>query len=385
MPSPSVRCHAPQAQLPDHLDLRTRSNSSPTGMTLRILHVIDTLGLGGAENLLRSSIEGMPEHDHTIVTLFSHCEPYKVPANSTHYCLNSTARGTLPFAARRYREIIKNFDPHIVHAHLYFSTVIAKSLTPRKTPLLFTLHSDFRDNARRWYYKALDRMVSNTYQTCIGVSKTVLLNYLKYTNFPGISIVLENHVDDSFFSIKPEAIRSYAGELRLVAVGNVKPVKNYGYLLEAFEYLKDLPVICDVFGGGPNVQSLNQAASERGLKVRFLGPIPDPSAILNNYHLYIMPSLSEGFGLSLFEAMAASLPPIVSDIAVFRELLGTVGNFMSLSDPRDLRKIVGIFLENPELLVTIGSDAKNLASKKASRSKYLSSLSSIYYERARAV
>jgi glycosyltransferase involved in cell wall biosynthesis len=157
-------------------------------------------------------------------------------------------------------------------------------------------------------------------------------------------------------------------------------VKNHRYILEAFLHLKDLQVSCDVYGQGALFEELERQSKEYGVNVHFKGQIEDSSRVLMNYDAYLMPSLSEGFPLALFEAMATGLPVIVSDIPVFREVLQNDGHYISLSQPRQLRSIVEYYMSLPHLIKEDGMRMRELARQKASKQKYFENLKSVYSE-----
>jgi glycosyltransferase involved in cell wall biosynthesis len=346
---------------------------------MKILHIIDALQMGGAENLLGHTIAELTEHEHLVVTVFAHNDLSLLPVNATHKSLGVKHKAALFFSLPAYRKLLRHFAPDVVHAHLYFATVLAKAGTPSRIPLLFTQHFEFSKNITKVHYAWVDRWFSNKHQTCIAVSNVVLQDYVKTTGFKGQTTVLGIFIPDRYFSLAGK--RDLSGDLpnlKLVALGNIKPIKNQRYLLDAFALAKDLPVSCDVYGEGQERETLEREARTKGLPVFFKGAIADSSTVLPLYDAYIMPSLSEGFPLALFEAMAAGLPAIVSDIPVFHELLGEQGDYISLPDPASVRNILLNYLAQPQLLLQKGEGLRKLAAEKASRKVYLQGLRFIY-------
>jgi len=344
----------------------------------RILHVIDSLDLGGAEKLLSNTISEQKESEHLIVTVFSSKELSLLPGNAKLVSLDNTELTSLPFKGRAFKKIVKEFAPDIVHSHLYFATILAKAFTPSGVPLVFTQHFEFSMNAKKWYYAFVDKLVSRRTHHVIGVSDTVLQDYVKTTSFKGHTHVVNNYVPDRYFKKQARYGLGEGAILKLVAVGNIKPITNQAYLIKAFQLLKDLPVSCDIYGEGPQLESLRTVATENSLNIIFKGITDNLSKLLPEYHLYVMPSLTEGFPLALFEAMAVGLPIAVSDIPVFHEVLQNEGNYFSLNDPMDLRRIIEQYLQYPEKLATDGKRMKHLAAQKASRNVYLEALNSVY-------
>jgi glycosyltransferase involved in cell wall biosynthesis len=344
----------------------------------KILHIIESITTGGAENLLCNTIAELLEYEHLIVTVFAGSDLSMVPQNAQHICLGAKSKASILFKLRTYKKVLKEYRPDFVHAHLYFATIIAKAGTPASMPLLFTQHFEFSKNATKWYYQFTDRILSTTKQTCLAVSNVVLEDYVATTGFKGRKKVIGIYIPDDYFMLNREVDNCNNGHLKMVALGNIKPIKNQQYLLDAFAFLKDLPVSCDVYGEGMGRAQLEIEARAKNINVFFKGSIADSSIVLPKYHLYIMPSLTEGFPLALFEAMAVGLVPIVSNIPVFHELLGNEANYIPLHHAAALRKIIEKYLLSPNKIEADGAQAKALAKAKASKKTYLKKIREVY-------
>lgn len=343
---------------------------------IRLLHVIESLTIGGAEKLLCNTISELPEFEHIVVTLFPSNDLFLLPDGIQHISLNAGKKTDLIYKKKVYKKIVRYYKPHIVHAHLYFATLLAKAFTPSAIPLVFTQHFEFSKNATKWYYAFIDKLLSTRRQTCIAVSNVVMQDYLKTTGFNGKTEVIGIYIPDRYFHL--QKVPEKGGRLKAVALGNIKPIKNQQYILDAFRLMKDLPVSCDVYGEGDQREKLEQQALDEDIAVHFKGPIADSGKVLAAYDLYIMPSLTEGFPLALFEAMAVGLPPIVSDIPVFHELLGDDGTYVSLQQPAALREAITCFLQYPDKMTAHGNTVKNLAAAKASKTVYLQKIRKLY-------
>ncbi len=343
----------------------------------KILHIIDSLQIGGAEKLLCNTIAELTGFEHLIVTLFPGKDYSLLPPNTKYICLEAKKITDIPSKRKFYKKIVKEYKPHIIHSHLYFATVFAKWLSPVTVPLIFTQHFEFSKNAEKWYYRFVDRVVSKRAHHCIAVSNVVLQDYLHTTSFKGTTRIINNYIPEKYFNDKKKELTE-GKKLRLVSLGNIKTIKNQQFILDAFGFLKDLNVQCDIYGEGFQRPELDKQAKENHLPVFFKGEITDSSVILRNYDLYIMPSLTEGFPLALFEAMASGLPVVVSDIPAFHELLGEECNFVSLSDPSSLRAIIKKYLSNPNLLKTDGEKMQEIAKEKANKKLYLGKLVNLY-------
>ena len=126
-------------------------------------------------------------------------------------------------------------------------------------------------------------------------------------------------------------------DLRLLAVGNIKPLKNYQLLIDAFKQVRHLPVSLDVYGQGCDLNKYQDEAIKHGLPISFKGSIESLMMVLKEYHALILPSRYEGFSIALIEAMAASMPVLLSDIPMFRQLAQKNAYFFN---PENVNKCV---------------------------------------------
>lgn len=114
----------------------------------------------------------------------------------------------------------------------------------------------------------------------------------------------------------------------LLTVGETSPRKRYHVLLQALSRLRDGPRLVMVGPEAGDEQRLRAMIAEHGLtqRVTRLGAVPDAELAWLYRHATALcfPSISEGFGLPVLEALAAGLPVIASDIAVTRELAADV-------------------------------------------------------------
>jgi glycosyltransferase involved in cell wall biosynthesis len=147
-----------------------------------------------------------------------------------------------------------------------------------------------------------------------------------------------NGVDDRFRAARTsEEVRSELGALGLepgyfLFVGNPKPHKNLDRLLAAFERLDDPAARLVVVG------ARTPPTSDAGAKVRHLGRV-DGARLPGLYRgalALVFPSLYEGFGLPVAEAMAAGLPVIASDTPAIAEIADDAAE---LVDPLDVEAL----------------------------------------------
>jgi glycosyltransferase involved in cell wall biosynthesis len=102
---------------------------------------------------------------------------------------------------------------------------------------------------------------------------------------------------------------------------------------------------------GSNQAPLQAQAEEMGLSnsTLWLPARPDAASQIPLFHIFVMPSLSEGFPLALLEAVAAGVPAVVSDLPIFKEIFPEKAlQRFALNDTNALQTAIYSTLENPQ-------------------------------------
>jgi glycosyltransferase involved in cell wall biosynthesis len=349
-----------------------------------IVHVIDNLERGGAETLLLDLLPVLSEHYNIIlVTLedrnefdenvYQYC--YK------HYCLDHKGNMYLPRTVYRLSQIIRNHQPVLVRSQLIWSTIITRLACPNKIPLVFSVHITmevFNETVLGPALATFEKLTLSDKNTMIGVSKAVVDGYVKKFNFRGRSFVLHNYVKKEFFNDRRNEYNK--NSLRMVAVGNLRQQKNYQFLIEAFKLLKQEDVYLDIYGNGPQYQSLDEQIKEHSLSITLKGKSGKIPEIMKGYDAFVMVSSFEGFGIVVAEAMAAGLPLILSDIPVLREVAENNAFFIDPAKPETFVELTHALLKKEkDILIYLESNNKTV-NEKYTQNVYLKKLLNIYEE-----
>lgn len=157
--------------------------------------------------------------------------------------------------------------------------------------------------------------------------------------------VVNNGIDLKKFDFDPqmrEKMRKdlgIAGNFVIGQLGRLVPVKNHEFTLEVFaQVLKMHPQSSLlIVGDGPLEQPLKGKAAQLGIEkqVIFTGNVRNPQDYLAAMDCMMLPSLFEGFPLTIVEAVCSGLPCFVSDTVTREVGISNLVQFISLEDSRE--------------------------------------------------
>lgn len=162
-----------------------------------------------------------------------------------------------------------------------------------------------------------------------------------------------------------------AGEtLRLVTVGSLLPGKNISALIAALPLLRDrFPDLgLEVIGSGRLLGDLQQQTRLLGLEevVNFSGNLSHDQVMahLSQSHVFVFPTLYEGFPKALLEAMACGLPIVANPVSVIPKLLeGGAGLLLNGQDALSITDALSDLLSDSEKMAAMGRLARERAQR----------------------
>jgi len=257
-------------------------------------------------------------------------------------------------------------------------------------PHLATIHSDinydYPDQAKRILYKISDKQLRKVTKRYITVSKYLKVELMQ-SGVPGDKIsVIYNGVDAESFRANSKKLKANS-PIIIGSVGRFHYTKGYHNLIEAFTYLEDLPISLVLYGDGDEKNQLEELAKQLGLsdKVSFPGYTQDITEALEKIDIYIQPSLMEGFGLTVIEAMLAEKPVIVTPVGSLPELVtdGKTGLITGDTKPESIAVAIKTLFENKELAREVAKAGIVDVRKRFAVDKWIQSTEKIYLETAK--
>ena len=356
LPSPTTMPQ-PSVAVPD-----THPAPAASRTAVRVLHVIDSFDLGGAQtallNLVRSTDRSrfVPEvatmHGRGI--FWQDFVELGVPVHSL------SIHRFIPLYLIRLARLILMRKPHIVHCHLFGSNWIAKPLAAALGVPVRICHDQCNDSLR--YEKPLARWadtVTNRWSSHICAVSASTRDYLvKHERIaPGRISVIYNGVDLQRF--EPPLVKPRLDRFVVLGVGRLHPQKNFSLFLEvAAELLRrGHPMEFRIAGTGPEEQLLRTLARELGIaeSVQFLGHIQDTRQLYASADALLMTSRFEGTPLTILEAMAMRLPIVAPRLDGIGEVLKNESEALLIEPPDRNHFVTAIerILQSPECATTM--------------------------------
>jgi glycosyltransferase involved in cell wall biosynthesis len=291
-----------------------------------------------------------PEHDYLLILPPDSAEIIRLPARG--------AKVQKITSAARYYSIREQIElPRILREHradlLHSPHFNIPLMCP--CPIVATIHDviylacreDLPSRAGRWYYKGMMSGAVRRSSRIIAVSKYSRDEIRKYLNTEREIEVIYSGVDPSFQPVtdqdqiqKVKVAHGIAGEY-LLYTGIFKPRKNHRGVMQAFRRFLDLGGEATLVLAGPLDQGekeLRRLAEEINIsrRVVFTGFVDDTDlpALYSGASVYTCPSLYEGFGQTVLEAMACGVPVVCSPETSLPEVGGSAAVYAEARDPK---------------------------------------------------
>ncbi|MEH7235381.1 glycosyltransferase [Bacillus sp. JJ1562] len=256
--------------------------------------------------------------------------------------------------------LLNTTQPDILHLHsprATFIGIIAAKLAIHKATVMATAHGWIPDRLRmRYLYEKIFVYAVNHCDRIIAVSghvKELLMDH----DIKGEKVSINHNGIKIMPTVQPvvpdQKIRKF------VFLGRFIEEKGIMYLLQAIEHLEQSrcpKFSVDLYGEGPMLEIIRQTIKEKKLKsVKLYGFVPPEDVVpcINNYDVFLISSIQEGFPYTLIEALSAGVMVISTDVGGINEALidGGNGYLVRSKDSTSLAKAMekAIELSNEEL------------------------------------
>jgi glycosyltransferase involved in cell wall biosynthesis len=262
----------------------------------------------------------------------------------------------------RLRRLIRDEKYDIIHFHTKRAHALSFWLSrgaPRPKCVV-TRRMDYPET-NNWYTRCL---YNQKVEGVVAISQKIFELLVQAGVEPEKIRLIHDGIDPRPFESTPNS-RDMHTECVVVGMAAVlEERKGHRFVLEAARRLKaqGCRIQYRLAGDGSLRQSLEKSATKLGLKddVQFLGFVSDIPAFLSQVDIFVLPSLFEGLGVSVLEAMAAEKPVIASRVGGLMEVVrdGTTGFLVSPGDAEGLANAIAKLAGDRSLSREMGKKGK---------------------------
>jgi glycosyltransferase involved in cell wall biosynthesis len=314
---------------------------------MRIVYVLTSLGVGGAERQALGLADHMVQRGHSVAVLVLRpglAEEWSTALRVVHLDIRKSP-GSVFTGLLRARRFLREFRPDLLHSHSFHANMVARllKLLGPSVKVVSTVHNVYEGGWHRMLaYRLSDSLACRT----TAVSQAAADRFVSLKAIPKRKCqALTNGIDVVEFAPSNER-RAHtraamdAGECFIwLAVGRVVPAKDFPNLLRAFKQVRAVFPgaqlwIAGAFADATLKQTgdgrsvfVSLIASEGGSleRVRLLGLRRDMPALFDAADGFVQASAWEGMPLTVGEAMAMEKPVVATDAGGTREMVGDAG------------------------------------------------------------
>lgn len=341
----------------------------------KILFVINTLGVGGAERMVIDDINELLRKEAAEVFLLT-LMPETTQSLAGELQLSKDRWKTIPF--KRWYDILawisvvryfRSLKPDGIYSNLWYANIVsmlAGFFVGQKNIVIFEQNVYDATKSRKSFF--LDRILQTTAHRIVAVSNVVKDSLLRHGISEKKIEVIYNGVDIHRFelSTSPASMLPNMSEnFSFLFVGRLIPQKGIDVLVRAFAEVPDS--VLYIVGKGTEERSLKALALSLGIskRVNFLGVREDVVALMRVCNCFVFPSRYEGFSLVLLEAMAAGMPLVVTNFKAGSEIVidNVNGLVVAIDDAKALARSCRRIREDGDLRSRLAQEARMTANR----------------------
>lgn len=359
-------------------------------MRKNILLAIHNLRTGGAEVLMKN-VSAALSREKFDVSVFvcerlgpgiRELEAKQVPVYSPRRYFS---RFDLTILYRAYR-VIKRHHIQIVHTNLLVCNIYVRLAAYLARCDKILVHEHGGDLSRPLLVRCLYYFLQFVTDEFVYVSEHDKTHFSRLDKLRGAARlrILPNPcvLEQIPGTMRPE----HTGQIQTIGmVGQLNEMKGHRFALAAFAAMKARGFDFEYFllGDGVLRRHLQNIAENDGLIISMPGIVEDISSYYKKFDLLIHPSLSEGFGMVIVEAMSFGVPVIATRVGGVPEIIhhGYDGWLVNPGSSAEIENAVVRLKDDPSLVRQLSGNARKTAAERYSFRNYISSIESIYLDR----
>ncbi|MEY4299749.1 MAG: hypothetical protein RIR25_985 [Verrucomicrobiota bacterium] len=357
---------------------------------IRVLHVIDHLGLGGAQSALLDMVTNRDPAAVEVEVAVMHgrglfCEALELSGIKVHSLAPSKWP---PVYLSRFARLVKAGRYDILHFHLRGANWLAKPLAAlcSRSRRVSHDHSSADLSFRGWWSVFPDGLAHMFSHRVVAVSAGVADFLVRSEAVPRRKInILSNGVDTKMFSpATPESRAQARSGLGLKsdsfvvgALGRLAPEKNLGAIVDLARLCPKMVFV--IGGGGPEEVKLQKSMANVP-NCRLLGTVADRPRFYAALDAFVLPSLHEALPMTILEAMACGVPVVASRLEGVESALGGAGALVVPGDTAAMASELGLLSGNASRCAEMGVAARRRVVEKFDAVLTAGKIATLYLE-----
>ena len=341
---------------------------------MKILHIITSLELGGAERLLTELVPYQKARGHfvKVMVLSDRGAVFKKELEERGIEIVVAKSNSIKSFSNIFSiaKEIKKEDYDIVHAHLVHAqywTRLAKVLDGKKRKYITTEHSTSNRRRESKLMRGIDRFIFGGFDKIVSISEATEKSLQTWLGREDSAFeIIYNGIDIKEFQTSIPYNKTELGikedDYLIMMVSRFHESKNQIGVAEALMWLPVKYKLVFV-GDGKLEESVKKYCQDNNLmsRVRFLGIRKDIPRLLKTADIVVQYSFFEGFGITAVEAMASGKPVVASNVPGLSQVVEGAGCLVDIKDSKELAKAI-LSLRNEEVY-------KEVTQKSLERSK----------------
>lgn len=297
---------------------------------MNILYIITGLGLGGAEKIVTNLADQMHMQGHTVKIAYLKGDIAISPQSPDIELIYLGLEHPKDFlsAAKKYKNLIKYYQPDVVHAHMVHANIFARvnRLFCNIPKLICTAHSSNEGGKLRMLTYKYTNWLSDLNTNVSQEASQSLINQGAFTH-KNLKTVY-NGINLDSFSIKTQHEKNI-DTIQFISVGRLCAPKDYPNLLNAIKLvsLEYKNIHFNIVGDGDLRNIIEELIIKLEISkfVTLLGNRTDIPQLMHQSDFFVLSSSHEGLPTVLIEAQASKLFVIATDCGGSKEIMKGTG------------------------------------------------------------
>lgn len=326
---------------------------------MRILHIIPSLEIGGAQRLLSDLLPLQKQNNVVKLLVLKRVDTgfqRSIEANGIEIIDLHFNNFRNPLIVNKLILYMKQCD--IAHVHL-FPTLYWVALAAykcKKVKLVYTEHSTYNKRRKNTLFRPIERYIYSKYDKLICISQQVqdnLVNWLKVKQDDRRFVVIENGVNLAAFF--PVTLID-GDKKQIIMVSRFAQMKDQETVIRAMVNVSEEAELILV-GDGPNKEHCEEVVRSLELtdRVKFLGARGDIPELVAQAYIGVQSSFWEGFGLTAVELMAAHKPVVATNVNGLKQVVEGAGCLFEVGDTKVLAFHINEMLKSKSLYTTLAT------------------------------